>query len=150
MFCNTSFLPINIVSSWWNHFKSCRQYRRPWLGVEITNLHSCCLNFLAEFMRKFPNVGKGVVVTKVADSPAYCSGIRPEDVIVKCDGIVVRSTLEFFDIVWNKVGGESVELNILRASDAETLKISLALEETAPDKFYQWKRASWYVLHRNE
>lgn len=40
-----------------------------------------------------------VSLNQVADSTAYCSGIRPKDVIVKCDGIVVRSTLEVFSIL---------------------------------------------------
>lgn len=38
-------------------------------------------------------------LNQVADSPANCSGIRPKDVIVKCDGKVVRSTLEVCSIL---------------------------------------------------
>ena len=47
-------------------------------------------------MSKFPNISAGVVVMKVEeDSPAaHCSTIHAKDVIVACDGKLVRSKLE--------------------------------------------------------
>lgn len=148
MFYDSPFLPINIVSSWWKHFKSSRQYQGPWIGVEIADLHLTCLDVLEEVMEKFPNVATGVFVTKVADSQACKSGIRRKDVIVECDGKLVRSTLELLDTVWNKVG-ESVDLDVLRASNGKRLKLSLAVKEITPDKLYKWNRTMWRMIPRS-
>ncbi|KAK9748394.1 hypothetical protein RND81_02G054200 [Saponaria officinalis] len=146
-----SFLSINLVSIWWKNFKSCRQYHRPCLGVKIANLHSSCPKYLSEFLAVFPDVTRGAVVTEVAeDSPAYCSGIRPEDVIVKCDGKLVCSSLELFEIVWNKVGIEYVELDVLRPRNGESLTLCPKVEQTSPDKMYQWEPTSWSVLRATE
>ncbi|XP_074284973.1 putative protease Do-like 14 [Silene latifolia] len=150
MFYKSSFLPINLVSTWWRNFKSCRQYHRPCIGMKFVNLHATrtkSTNYLRKFLAVFPDVTGGVVVTKAAkDSAAYASGIRCNDVIVKCDGKLVRSSLELFEIVWNKVGIEYVELKVLRVSNGETLELSLKVEQTPPDKFYQWKKTSWNIL----
>lgn len=146
-FYGSPFLPSNIISRWWKHFKTCRQYRRPWLGMKFANLHSMRLELLGDFIRKFPNINTGVVVTEAPeDSPAYCSGIRAKDVIVECNGKSVCSKMELFDIIWDKVG-ESVEVTVLRASgDGEKFKLSLTVGETPPDNFYEWPRTSWVQL----
>ncbi|XP_074285007.1 putative protease Do-like 14 isoform X2 [Silene latifolia] len=144
VFYKFSFLPINLVSIWWKNFKSCRQYHRPCLGVKIANLHSSGSKYLSEFLAVFPNVTGGAVVTEVAeDSPTYCSGICPEDVIIKCNGKLVRSSLELFEIVWNNVGIEYVELDVLRASNAENLSLSLKVEQTPPNKM--WAVTPWTI-----
>ncbi|XP_074285009.1 putative protease Do-like 14 isoform X2 [Silene latifolia] len=146
VFFKFSFLPINLVSTWWKNFKSCRQYHRPYLGVKIANLHLSGSKYLSEFLAAFPDVTGGVVVTEVAeDSPAYRSGICPEDVIIKCNGKLVRSSLELFEILWNNVGIEYVELDVLRASNGENLTPSLKVEQTSSDKMYQWALTSWTI-----
>ncbi|KAL8154546.1 hypothetical protein AgCh_000058 [Apium graveolens] len=68
------------------------------------------------------------------DSPAYHSGICDFDVIVEINGVVVQSTLEFFEKTWDKVG-ESVELKVLRESTGGQLNISTAIGEVTPEKF---------------
>ncbi|XP_074284984.1 putative protease Do-like 14 isoform X3 [Silene latifolia] len=149
-FYRQPFLPANIVSRWWEHFKSCGQYRRPWLGVEVANLYSSNLEFLEHFMMKFPNISTGVVVAEVTqDSPASCSGIRPKDVIVECNGKVVSSKLQFFDVIWDMVG-KSVEFNILRESTGEKLKLGLIVGDTTPDQFYKWRRPDWIAISKKQ
>lgn len=140
MFDAYAFLPSNIVSKWWKHFKRSGQYCRPRLGMKVANLYSSSLEFLEKFMMKFPDINTGVVVAKAAeDSPAYCSGIRPGDVIIECNGKVVCSKLELFDIIWDKVG-ENVEVTVLRASadDGQKLNLSLTVGKTTLDNFYKW------------
>ncbi|WOH08118.1 hypothetical protein DCAR_0727555 [Daucus carota subsp. sativus] len=148
LFYGSAFMPINIVLRWWHHFKSCRNYRRPWLGVEISNLYSSRLEILEQFMSKFPNISAGVVVMKVEeDSPAaHCSTIHAKDVIVACDGKLVRSKLDLFELLWDKVG-DTVELNVVRPSNGNQLKVNVTVGESTPDRFYRWPLIHWTRFH---
>lgn len=42
-----------------------RQSRRPWLGMEVTNLYAARLRILERIISKFPDVLKGVIVEEV-------------------------------------------------------------------------------------
>ncbi|XP_074287402.1 uncharacterized protein LOC141612504 [Silene latifolia] len=146
IFNKSSFLPSNIITRWWNHYKSSREFRRPFLGVEVLNLPDAGLKFLSQFINKFPNISTAVIVTKVEeDSPASCSGIHTNDVIVKLDDKLVKSKLQFYETIWEKAG-KSVELNVLRVTGGEELNMSIAIEETSPEKFHQWPHPCWNEL----
>ncbi|KAH0770904.1 hypothetical protein KY290_014885 [Solanum tuberosum] len=72
-----AFLPINIASIWWEHYKKYRQSRRPSLGME------------------FPDVLKGVIVEEVIPgSSAEYARIKPNDVIIQFGGKSIQSFLE--------------------------------------------------------
>ncbi|KAL8154542.1 putative protease Do-like 14 isoform X2 [Apium graveolens] len=138
MFHDSSFLPSNIISRWWKHYKTYREFRRPWIGFSVANLYTAETGFLEQLIRKFPSFSTGVLVVQVEeDSPAYHSGICDFDVIVEINGVVVQSTLEFFEKTWDKVG-ESVELKVLRESTGGQLNISTAIGEVTPEKFPNW------------
>ncbi|KAL6500589.1 hypothetical protein OROGR_027365 [Orobanche gracilis] len=132
------FLPSNIVSRWWNYYKQCKKFCRPWLGLKVVNLQAADWHFLEAFVREFPTASSGVIVTKVVkNSASYRSGIRSEDVIVQCSGATVRSTLDLFDQIWNKIGA-SVELSLLRLVSGDTVNLTVTVDEPTLDNFYTW------------
>ncbi|PHU26835.1 hypothetical protein BC332_05167 [Capsicum chinense] len=63
-----AFLPINIASIWWEHYKKYGQSRRPWLGMEVTNLYAADLDILENIIPKFPDVLKGVIVEELFEN----------------------------------------------------------------------------------
>ncbi|KAH9603564.1 hypothetical protein KSS87_007112 [Heliosperma pusillum] len=143
IFNTSSFLPSNIVTRWWEHFKSTGGFRHPFLGFKIANLYDADLDFLAQFVTKFPHISAAVMVTKVEEgSPASRSGLQIRDVIVKVDGKLVKSKLKFFETIWEK-DEKSVEFNVLRVTNGEEWNVSLVVEEASPDKFHQWLNPGW-------
>ncbi|KAH0770903.1 hypothetical protein KY290_014884 [Solanum tuberosum] len=88
-----AFLPINIASIWWEHYKKYRQSHRPWLGMEVTNLYAARLRILEILIiSKFPDVLKGVIVEEVP--PDSSAGIKHNDVIIQFGGKRIQSFLE--------------------------------------------------------
>ncbi|TMX03178.1 hypothetical protein EJD97_017848 [Solanum chilense] len=133
-----AFLPINIASIWWEHYKKHRQSRRPWLGMEVTNLYAARVRILERIISKFPDVLKGVIVEEVLPgSSAESAGIKPNDVIIQFGGKRIQSFLELFENMWNNVG-ESVELVVIRASHDVPVHLSMVVEEVTSDKLYSW------------
>ncbi|KAL6526154.1 hypothetical protein OROMI_029794 [Orobanche minor] len=121
-----------------------KKFPRPWLGMKLANLHTANLEILEQFLLKFPTFYSGVIVTKVFrlsgfsvldNSAAHCCGLHSEDVIVQCDAALVRSTLEFFEKIWDKVGA-SVELTVLRLSSGDCMKLTMKVDEVVRDNFY--------------
>lgn len=134
----TPFLPINVASKWWEHYKKYGEPRRPCLGMGMTNLYAADLDILERVIQKFPNTFKGVIVDEVIrGSSADLAGIRPNDVIVQFGGKTIKSFLEFFESMWDKVG-DSVELVVRRESDSVPLHLNMVVDEATPDKFYSW------------
>ncbi|KAK9742516.1 hypothetical protein RND81_03G178700 [Saponaria officinalis] len=146
IFSKTSLLPSNTISRWWNHFKTSGEFCRPFVGMEVANLHDAKLDFLAQFITIFPGVSTAVIVKEVnEDSPAGRSGICAEDVIVKIDGKRVRSKVKFYERIWRKAG-KSVELNVVRVTNGEELTLSLVIEEASPSEFNQWELPNWRMI----
>ncbi|XP_050237529.1 putative protease Do-like 14 isoform X2 [Mercurialis annua] len=61
----TPFLPINLVSKWWNQYKKNGVTRQPYVGIELTNLYVAELYVMEEIIQKFPNICKGVFVEEM-------------------------------------------------------------------------------------
>ncbi|KAF5751205.1 hypothetical protein HS088_TW02G00215 [Tripterygium wilfordii] len=136
----TPFMPINIAFKWWEHYKKYGELRRPWIGMEMTNLYAASLHILDKVIQKFPRIGKGVIVEEVIPgSSAETAGICPNDVIIECDGKSVQSFLELFEMMWDKVGG-SVELVVIRGIEGDPLHLTMVVVEATPDEFYRWPR----------
>ncbi|KAG8612192.1 hypothetical protein MANES_S095408v8 [Manihot esculenta] len=134
----TPFLPINVASKWWEHYKRCGEPRRPWLGMEVTNLYAADVDILEKIVQKFPNVFKGVIVEEVmAGSSADSAGISPNDVIVQFGGKTIKSFLELFEAMWDKVG-DPVEVIVIRASNSVPLRLSMVVDEATSDNLYSW------------
>ncbi|KAK9706584.1 hypothetical protein RND81_07G136900 [Saponaria officinalis] len=107
-------LPINVANMWWKHYKQYKEMRHLSYGFEGCHLYSAILPFLERFLQSFPNINNGVRVDKVLPgSFAESAGLLENDVIVKCDGISVKSFLELWGLMWNKVG-DAVELEVAR------------------------------------
>ncbi|KAG5538598.1 hypothetical protein RHGRI_019240 [Rhododendron griersonianum] len=105
---------------------------RPWLGMELTNLHTATIGKLDKVFSKF-NISRGVLVKKVINgSPAEQAGILHGDIIVQCGEKEVQSSLEFYDI-WEKVR-LTEEVVVLRESSATRLNLKVFVDETIPDK----------------
>ncbi|KAH6826995.1 hypothetical protein C2S53_016138 [Perilla frutescens var. hirtella] len=93
----TPFLPINIVSKWWEHLKKFGEYRRPWLGMELSNLFVVELHILEDIIQKIPDIKEGVIVDKVTpNSPAGSVGVESGDIIIACDGKHVKGFLQVY------------------------------------------------------
>ncbi|XP_050205975.1 putative protease Do-like 14 isoform X2 [Mercurialis annua] len=134
----TPFLPVKIASIWWDHIKKYGEPRRPWLGMGVTNLYAANLSFLENFIKKFPNIFKGVIVKEVLQgSSADSVGIRQDDVIVQFDGKTVQSFLELFESMWSKVG-EHVELVVIRTGNDDPLLLKMKVDEATADRLYSW------------
>ncbi|GAA0152605.1 hypothetical protein LIER_37525 [Lithospermum erythrorhizon] len=101
----TAFLPTNIFLKW----KICR----PFLRIQVANLFTKSTGFLEPLVHDF-NISDGVVVEEVADgSPAASANMRQHDVICQCDGRPVKSFLEFYELLWDKIG-EVIEVKGIR------------------------------------
>ncbi|XP_050219724.1 putative protease Do-like 14 isoform X2 [Mercurialis annua] len=134
----TPFLPINIVSRWWDELKKSRQYLLPWHGIKLSNLYVESARYLEFVRQKFPNIFKGVVVREVSSkSTAYYTGIVPTDVIVECDGKCVETVLEFLDLIWDKAG-KPVNLSVLRPSDGSRLNVTMVVGKVGPNRYNSW------------
>ncbi|XP_047263454.1 putative protease Do-like 14 isoform X5 [Capsicum annuum] len=106
-----------------------RKTRRPWLGMEVTNLYAAPIEILERIIQKFPDVLKGVIVEEVAPgSSAEAAGIKYNDVIIQFGGKRIECVLELFESTWNKVG-ELVKLVVIRASDDVPVHLSMVLDE---------------------
>ncbi|XP_055962092.1 putative protease Do-like 14 [Mercurialis annua] len=132
----TPFLPINIASIWWDHYKKYGEPRRPKLGMKVANLHTTDLGILENFCQMFPNIFRGIIVEKVLlGSSAHSAGIRPEDVIVQFDGTNVQSFFELFEKMWSKVG-DIVEVVVIRANTDDPLHLMMRVDEAT--EVYDW------------
>ncbi|KAK1362944.1 hypothetical protein POM88_038505 [Heracleum sosnowskyi] len=129
---STPFMPIHIAFKWWEHFKTFGKHCRPSLGIEATNFYTARVNEL------FPNVCNGVLVEKVVEgSSADLAGLCVEDVIFECGGKNVRSFLEFFDIIWDKVG-DTVNLVVVRQGNVQPVHLTMLVEDTGPSGINRW------------
>ncbi|XP_050215683.1 putative protease Do-like 14 [Mercurialis annua] len=134
----TPFLPTNVVCKWWEHFKSCREYVPPLLGVQVKRLFAAVVDKVEKIVREFPDISNGVIVEEVTPgSPAALAGICPNDVIVELGGKDVRSCLELFEMMWDKAG-KRVDLVLLRASNSARLDLSMVVGAVRADQLYSW------------
>ncbi|XP_058223988.1 putative protease Do-like 14 [Rhododendron vialii] len=133
----TPFMPINIVSKCLKRFQENRPSRQPWLGMELTNLYAARIGKLEKVISRF-NISKGVLVEKVIKgSPAEQAGILRGDIIVQCGKKYVQGFLEFYDIIWKKVG-KSVEVVVVRESSPAPLNLKVFVDKTSRDKVNRW------------
>ncbi|KAJ3688994.1 hypothetical protein LUZ61_018158 [Rhynchospora tenuis] len=117
----TSFTPTNVVLRWLDANKNERTFRQLRLGLELGNLYSTRIGWLEKFAHLLPDVSKGIIVKSVhgrgmqaCSSPkGDYTGLWAADAIVECDGEIVRSKLQFFDMICGK-DEITVELKVMR------------------------------------
>ncbi|CAL5340074.1 unnamed protein product [Camellia sinensis] len=83
----------------------------------------------------------------IKESPAEHAGICQGDVIVRCSENFVQSILEFYGIIWDKVG-KSVEVVVIRERSDALLNLTMVVDETSADKFNSGRspKDPWYLL----
>ena len=103
-------IPINVAKNVANQLADNGRVRRPWLGISIAGIEES-----VQFQRIFPTVSKGVVVQGIEPgAPAQSSDLRPGDVIVKVDGVIVGLAGELQRQILSKSIGQKVSLDVWR------------------------------------
>jgi S1-C subfamily serine protease len=95
----------------------------PWLGVQVTNRDEGPSGSYAD---------QGVSVETIeADTPAYKSDLRPQDIILKVDGVPLASVHDLQKQIFNKKVGATVALTVQRGG--RTFDISIVTEKLPDD-----------------
>jgi S1-C subfamily serine protease len=66
----------------------------------------------------------------IADSPAHHYGVQTGDIITKVDGVEISVTPEVIEVLWTKMPGDELDLEIYR--DGEIITITIVLGQSAP------------------
>lgn len=91
---------------------------RPGIGVSISTIDD-------EYSEKW-ELPKGVFVMSItAGGPAAQAGVRPNDVITKCDGVEVLTSEALTEEIQKHQPGETVELTIYRNGETLTQKVQI-------------------------
>ncbi len=102
---------------------------RPYIGVLMLTVDD---ETQEKYGSLFSAVKKGVIVVTIkADSPAFKSDLRPEDVITEVDGAAVASDRELQKQILGKKVGASVQLTVNRKG--KILKIAVTTAELPAD-----------------
>lgn len=133
----TPFLPINIVSMWWEQYKKNSHHLVPQLGMRLSNLCAWGDSYLEIVIRRLPNTFKGVVVKKITSKSPSFDDILQCDIIVECDEQPIGSVLELFELIWDKVG-KPVNLTVLRPSDGSQQNLTMIIDNVGPNEINRW------------
>jgi serine protease Do len=101
---------------------------RGWLGVQIQAVDEATAK---SFKMK---EARGAVIAQITDgSPAEKAGLKPEDVVLSVDDVVVQDQTDLSRYVSGKSPGTTVRLKVLRSGDEKTVPVTLGTfpEETA-------------------
>lgn len=144
----TPFLPINIAYQCYMYLKNQCRIPRPWIGLSVIDLYGGSLHELDILNQKFPHVVKGATVKQaIPKSPACIAELRAGDVIINCDGNLVRSCLELTEALWDKEG-KPVELVVVRESADEPLSLMVEAVKTNPNT-YRWPVPEPRIVNNN-
>jgi S1-C subfamily serine protease len=95
----------------------------PWLGVVVTNRDDGPSGTYTD---------QGVSVETIeADTPAYKSDLRPQDIILKADGVPLTSVHDLQKEIFDKKIGASVDLTVQRG--AKTFDVAIVTEKLPDD-----------------
>ncbi|KAJ6956853.1 hypothetical protein NC653_038921 [Populus alba x Populus x berolinensis] len=80
-----------------------------------------------KIIQKFGHISEGVLVEEVIpESPAYSSGVRPNDIIIRCGKQAVVSSFEFYGTLLNNTG-ESMEIIVMRPCLGRDLSLTIKM-----------------------
>lgn len=126
-------LPSNEVQNVVESVKEHGEIVRPYLGVryvEVTPQIAAQNNLPVE--RGIWILRDSAVPSVLANSPAQDAGLRPGDIILEFDGVMLDEEHSLAQIVRNKKVGDTVSMKIVRDGNELTLETTLA---RTPDNF---------------
>jgi S1-C subfamily serine protease len=111
-------IPVEIVRAVANDIIDTGAAHHPWLGLEGADLDAS--------YAKDMGVTGGAKITKVLDnSPAAIAGLQSDDVVTALDGAKVMSMSALVVALRGHHPGDSITLDILRGTSAQTMTITL-------------------------
>ena len=123
-------VPSDTVTTVINQLKEYGEVKRGWLGVKIQSISED----IGESLGLPENTG-ALVAGVTPESPAAQGGIEPGDVIVRFDGQDITTMRGLPRIVAQTQIGKSVDVEVLRQGQRQTLKVAVGLldeGQTAP------------------
>ena len=121
-------VPSDTVVTVINQLKEFGEVRRGWLGVKIQSIS----DDIAESLGLPENTG-ALVAGVTPDSPAAKGGLEPGDVIVRFDGQAITTMRGLPRIVAQTEIGKTVDVEVLRQSKRQTLKVAVGLLDEGGD-----------------
>ena len=113
-------LPINEVKRILDRLLKGGRITRGALGVSLIDANS------PEAREAGIQAKEGAVIVRMSlNSPAYLAGLRPGDVIVKFNGILVKDSSHLRRLVLQQPGGAVVEIEVLRGDKRLKFKVTL-------------------------
>ncbi len=129
-------VPSDTVSAVVEQLKQFGQVHRGWLGVKIQTV----TDDIAETLGVPENSG-ALISTVTPDSPASKAGLQPGDVILKFDGKDVSTMRGLPKIVAQAPIGKSVDVELLRKGQRQTLQVTVGRLEDEEDDNDQGNKA---------
>jgi S1-C subfamily serine protease len=116
-------IPSNMLKNVGQELIATGHAAHPWLGVVVTNRDDGPSGSFAD---------QGVSVETIeADTPAYKSDLRPQDIILKVDGVPLTSVHDLQKQIFDKKVGASVDLTVQRGS--RTFNVAIVTEKLPDD-----------------
>ena len=113
-------IPINLAKKCSMEIIQERVSAKPWIGIIGVSLTE-------RIARQYglPLVN-GVLVTRVVEGgPAQLAGIKPGDIILRMDGVVIRSVEDLLREIHKRKVGEAVRVDVLRGNERRVLELTL-------------------------
>ncbi|MHA1607153.1 MAG: S1C family serine protease [Candidatus Freyarchaeota archaeon] len=113
-------IPINLAKKCSMEIIQERVSAKPWIGI-------IGLSLTERIARQYglPLVN-GVLVTRVVEGgPAQLAGIKPGDIILRMDGVVIRSVEDLLREIHKRKVGEAVRVDVLRGNERRVLELTL-------------------------
>ncbi len=110
-------IPVNLARRVMEDLIEYGVVRRPWLGVQITNITPEAAEYLG-----LPDVSGVLVQSVTEDSPAEAAGIEREDVIVSIDGVSVSRSGQLQQLVARKRPGDPVRVELFRNGEPREIR----------------------------
>ncbi|MEM9918567.1 MAG: trypsin-like peptidase domain-containing protein [Bacteroidota bacterium] len=113
-------IPINMASKIVDDLIQYGEYKRAFIGVQISNMD----NELAEELDV--DITQGVYVSSlVQGGAAEYAGILPKDIITEVDGRLVKSVPELQEVVGRAKVGDTITLTVVRRGKTQEIPVTL-------------------------
>jgi serine protease Do len=118
-------LPINIAKGIYPAIIKKRSFRSPWIGYAVMSRPEL-LRERPEEYRTMKKPRFGIYIENVfSPSPAATLGVKPGDFLVKFDGQLVHTPLDFQKFLYLAGIGKTVELELARDAKPYTIKVKI-------------------------